>query len=335
MTYRRIHRLNHSCRSNRSSVLLAGAFLAAATAALGAQNAYQGVSTPPPDDTIQTSSDDAPHAKPSPAHRRAVPQPAPEDATPQSESSVAQPSVAQPPAQPPADDALPTSSDSDIVQIEPARPAPQAETQPGLNRRDPDPDGDIVHPGPHPGELAEGTTIRVRLLDRLSTAETARGEAFRTRVMNDVVQDGQVLIPAGAEIDGHVAKISSGTLGGYGSMNLRPETVILPDGSRFRLYAQLTGAPGTHTRIRSEGAVTPDSRAKRDAIEYGGTVGAGAVTGAVLGGPAGALAGALVGAGVVSAHLLISHPQATLDAGTALVFSLTEPLNLQPAASGN
>lgn len=330
MTNRRIHISNLSSRANLSSALLACAFLAATATALGAQeqgaqNAYQGVSTPPPDDAIQTSTDDVPRAKPSPAHRTAVPQPAPEAAVQQS--------VAQPPATVPPDSTLPSSSDNDIVQIESVRPATQSNLQPELNRRDPD--SDIVHPGPHPGELPDGTTIRVRLLDRLSTAETARGEAFRTRVMNDVVQDGQVLIPAGSEIDGHVAKISSGTLGGYGSMNLRPETVILPDGSRFRIYAQLTGAPGTHTRIRSEGAVTPDSRAKRDAIEYGGTMGAGTVTGAVLGGPAGALAGALVGAGVVSAHLLISHPQATLDAGTSLIFSLTEPLNLQPATSGN
>jgi hypothetical protein len=60
------------------------------------------------------------------------------------------------------------------------------------------------------------------------------------------------------------------------------------------------------------------------------------VTGALLGGPVGALAGSLVGAGVVTVHLLVSHPQAKLEPGAALVFTLTEPLNLIPAsASGN
>ena len=58
-------------------------------------------------------------------------------------------------------------------------------------------------------------------------------------------------------------------------------------------------------------------------------VGGGAVTGAFLGGPVGALTGSLVGAGLVSVHLLMSHPQATLKEGTYLQFALTEPLLLR------
>jgi hypothetical protein len=71
---------------------------------------------------------------------------------------------------------------------------------------------------------------------------------------------------------------------------------------------------------------------KRNGIEYGGAVGAGATTGAILGGPVGAMAGSIVGAGVITAHLLISHPQATLEPDTAMIFTLTEPL--QMAAPG-
>jgi hypothetical protein len=224
-------------------------------------------------------------------------------------------------------------TDDGIVQI-----APDQQAQPELNRRTlaNDPDGDIVHPAPlGPGELGEGTTIRVRLLERLSTAESQAGEAFRTRVASDVLQGGQVLIPAGSEIDGKVANVSTGHPGGHGSMNLNPDTVILPGGARYRLFAQVTATPGSNTRVGSEGAINAGSRMKRDGIEYGGGVGAGAITGAVLGGPAGALAGTLVGAGVVTAHLLISHPQANLEDGTVLVFTLTERLHLEPAASGN
>jgi hypothetical protein len=55
------------------------------------------------------------------------------------------------------------------------------------------------------------------------------------------------------------------------------------------------------------------------------------VTGAILGGPVGALAGTLVGAGLVTVHLLVSHPQAKLEPGADLVFTLTEPLDLVPA----
>jgi hypothetical protein len=199
------------------------------------------------------------------------------------------------------------------------------------------PDDDIVHPAPlGPGQLGEGTTIRARLLERLSTAESQSGEPFRTRVASDVLQDGQVLIPAGSEIDGRVMQVSSGHLGGHGSMRLNPDTVILPDGSRYHLYAQVTGTPGSRTRVGDEGSITPGSHLKRDSIEYGGAVGTGVVAGAVLGGPAGALAGTLVGASLVTAHLLINHPQATLEEGTTLLFTLTETLNLVPVtASGN
>ena len=80
----------------------------------------------------------------------------------------------------------------------------------------------------------------------------------------------------------------------------------------------------------------PDSRLKKDGIEYGAAVGAGAVTGAILGGPGGALAGTIIGAGVITAHLLISHPQATLENGTVLLFTLSQPLSLVAAApTGN
>jgi len=59
----------------------------------------------------------------------------------------------------------------------------------------------------------------------------------------------------------------------------------------------------------------------------------GAVTGAVLGGPGGALAGGIIGAGVITVHLLVDHPQATLEDGTVLLFTLSEPLNLVPATA--
>ena len=117
-------------------------------------------------------------------------------------------------------------------------------------------------------------------------------------------------------------------------MRLRPETVILADGSRFHLYAQTTGAPGSRNHVGSEGAITPGSRLKKDGIEYGAAVGAGAVTGAILGGPGGALAGTIIGAGVITAHLLISHPQATLENGTVLLFTLPAAQSRRRCSNG-
>jgi hypothetical protein len=334
--------------------ILVTALFVAAAAAVAAQdasqtnNSYQGVSHPPSDDVIVTTS--IPAAKP-PAGQPMNAQPAPQAAPNMQQLAPA----AEPPAAPPSSNVQatprPTSvdpsiyfpppqradgTDDGIVRVAPSGPPPGA---PELNARAyaPDPDGDIVHPQAlRPGELQEGTNIRVHLLDRLSTADTEKDEPFRTRVATDVLQGGQVLIPAGSEIDGRVAEVSTGHTGGHGTMRLQPESVILPDGTRHRLHADLTDTPDSNTRVSGEGTIRPGSRVKRDSVEYGGAVGTGLVVGAVVGGPAGALTGGIIGAGAVTVHLLVNHPQATLEPGTTLIFQLTDPLFLSPEAmSGN
>ena len=304
--------------------ILVCALLLMATASVIAQedsqsSPYQGTSTPPSDDTIVTTS--TPQAKPNAGHR----------ATPaQNQVQIQAQTKAPVQAQPANADPAVNNSDPDsgIVGVQ-RNATPQRE--PVLTQRSnaADPDGDIVHPHPlRPGELPEGTTIRVRLLDRLSSVSSEKGETFRCSVASDVMQGEKVLIPAGAEIDGRVVGISTGHVGGHGSMQLLPEKVILADGKSYQLRAVITGTPGAKSKVGSEGTILPASRMKRNGIEYGGAVGAGATTGAILGGPVGAFAGSVVGAGVITAHLLVSHPQATLEPGTAMIFTLTEPLQM-------
>lgn len=320
------------------------AILAASTAVLTAQqtsqpnNPYEGVSTPPPNDTITdevpqppappAKAQTAPAAKPSPDHYAAPKPTGPAQA--QQESAPAD--------RTPPDFITSASGDgTDAGLVEP----PAGSEQAAAGARTPattahlyasDPDGDIVHPQPlPPGELGPGTRIRVSLLNGLASGINEAGDSFRSRVMLDVLQDGSVMIPMGSEIDGTVAHVSRGQgLGSDGSMMLRPEKVILPDGTRYQIYAMVAGAPGSKTRVGREGDITPGLQVKRDSTWYGAGVGGGAVTGAILGGPAGALAGTLVGAAAVTVHLLVSHPQAKLDSGSILDFTLTQPLHLVP-----
>jgi len=307
-------------------VTAAGACTAGAQQAQ-ASGAYQGVSTPPPDDTIETT--ETPIAKPPASH------PLNEQANTPGNKRVDGQSLPQPSTPQFAGRNNAPGSDDEMVQ--------GRNQDPTLNSRGGarssatggpfamDPDGDIVHPhGQRPGDLQEGSILHVRLLERLSTATSEKGETFTTRVAYDVLQDGKVLIPAGSEIDGHLVEASRGGFGGHGTLRLRPETVILPDGSHYQLHAAVTPSAGSRARVGSEGEILPNSRIKRDGIEYGGAVGAGAATGALMAGPVGALTGGLIGAGVVTAHLLISHPQATLEPGTNLMFTLTETLSMVP-----
>jgi hypothetical protein len=309
---------------NRPILVCALMLMTAAT--LGAQEAsesspYQGTSTPPPDDTIVTTS--TPQAKP-PAGRKAV----------NGQNQVRLQAQNKAPIQ--AQPAYPANNDPAVNNSDPdsgivGGPRSSDTQQPVLTKRNDnaDPDDDIVHlRPPRPGELPEGTTIRVRLLDRLSSATNERGDTFRCRVASDVMQGDRVMIPAGAEIDGRVMAVSTGHFGGHGYMHLLPEKVILANGKSYQLRAVISSTPGAKSKVGSEGTILPASRLKRNSIEYGGAVGGGAATGAILGGPVGAFAGGMVGAGIVTVHLLTNHPQAKLEPGTAMVFTLTEPLQM-------
>ena len=306
--------------------ILACALFAFASAAVCAQQQsapYSGTSNPPPDQTIESTEPQPaqPLPKPNPGKPLDV-----QPSAPQAQSNTTN---------------LPTSgsdpsdgTDAGMVQVAPSAPA-SATAQPSVTVRASasDPDGDIVHPAPlPPGVIGEGSTIRVHLLDRLSTADSQKGDTFRTRVASDVVEGGQVIIPTGAEIDGRIVDVSSGRIGGRGSMRLQPENVIMPNGSRFHLDAYVTGAPGSRVKTDNEGTIGAEARIKRGAIEYGAAMGAGAITGAALGGAPGAIAGTLIGAGAITVHLLVTHPQANLEPGTVLLFTLTRPLNLTPTS---
>jgi hypothetical protein len=304
--------------------ILAFAFFALATTALVAQDAsqsspYQGVSNPPPDDTITTSEQQAPAPKPPAAH--------PMQQAPAVQAAPAQPApgvMAQGSA--PVPQAYGDGTDEGIVGVAPSSPT--------LTKRASsyDPDSDIVHPAPlPPGVIGEGTLIRVQLLTELSSALTQKGEPFRSRVATDVLQDGNVVIPAGAEIDGHVAQVSSGHFAGHGSILLEPETVTLANGSKYQLRAVVISTPGTNAKVGSEGIITPGSRLKRNGMEYAGVAGGGMIVGAIVGGPTGMLVGGLIGAGVVSTHLLVSHPQTRLESGSYLMLTVTEQVQLVAA----
>lgn len=308
------------------AVLSAGAQQSAAPSNSNSnQDQYQGQSNPPADDAINVAAPEqqaTPLSKPPAAHRELQPA-----------QAVPSPAMSHPTSVDPAMN-FPAADDPDggTVQVAPdPEPAPAREPTLQTRSRSDDPDGDMVHPTMPPGVLAEGAMIRARLLTRLSTVDSQVGDTFRARIASDVMQDGNVLIPAGAEIEGRVVEVSGGSWGGHGSMRLRPQSITLLDGARYRLDAQVVSTPGTNARVSGEGTINAGSRAKKDGIEYGGAVGAGAATGAVLGGPVGALAGTLVGAGAVTVHLLNDHPQAVLEPGTVLMFALNQRLNLVSA----
>jgi hypothetical protein len=303
-------------------ILACALFALAATGLVAQQSSqtspYEGTSNPPPDDTIITSEQPVPIPKPPAGHpmqQTVAPQPAPQVLNPSP--------TAAPVAQTYGD-----GTDEGIVGVAPSSP--------GLVTRaaSADPDGDIVHPAPlPPGTLGEGTLIRVQLINEISSSLSEQGEPFRSRVVSDVMQDGRIVIPAGAEIDGRVAQVSTGHFAGHGSLLLEPQTVTLENGRKYQLHAMIASTPGSNLRVGPEGIITPGSRLKKDGYEYAGVGGGGMIVGAALGGPVGMLAGGIIGAGVVTTHLLVSHPQANLETGSYLMLTLTQQVRLVPEGS--
>jgi hypothetical protein len=292
-----------------------------------ADNPYTGVSNPPPDDTIVATPDipqpppPPPAAKPSPA----VAAPAP---PPPAESSDVPPAPASSDNDPNRWD----GTDYGIV----TTTAPQSDNSPpaadvALHSRY-NPNNDIVNVVPEvPNALADGTNIRIRLLQSLSTNTTEQGTPFRGTVIADVYREGRVIIPAGAEMRGRVTSSHPGHhLGSRATLRLTPELVLLPDGTAYHLDAQVVYTAAPHTRTTEEGTVQPEYHLKKDAAEYGVGVGAGVLAGAQFG-PEGALVGSLVGAGIITAHLLIQQPNAVeIPQNAEVVFSLTQPMELTP-----
>lgn len=304
---------------------------------LSGSSQYTGVSHPPPDDTIVATPDTPYTPPPPPPEVHAKPSPAIPVATTPKAAPTPRPAVTTTAANNSPDSRY-DNTDYGIVTV--AEPAAQSNPQPFgstavLHTRDNTPDGIVTEaPAGSENQLPEGTMIRVQLTSDFSTRYTAVGTPFEGRVVNNVIQNGSIAIPAGSTVRGRVTQASAGHHFGFGpaaTLRLRPEVVVLPDGTSYHIAAEAIESDASGTRVGSEGGIKPTNHVLKKTIEYGSVAGGGAAVGAAVAGPVGAVAGSLVGAGVVTTHLLERDPLAVvLPTGSQIVYSLTSPLNLVP-----
>lgn len=185
------------------------------------------------------------------------------------------------------------------------------------------------------GEINEGTLLRVRMKDQLSTAETKPGAIFGAEIMEAVTHKGRVIIPIGATLEGTVTSVHEGhRISGVASMHLEPQRIVLPDGTMYGVRAQLIDTTLSSFAVDREGTLKRRDRTKETLGVGALTTGGGAVAGAMVGGGVGALVGAGIGAGVTTVMWSKQDRQATLDKDSRLVFSLTAPMDLKPVRSG-
>lgn len=181
------------------------------------------------------------------------------------------------------------------------------------------------------GEINEGTLLRVRMQETLSTATTAPGSKFTAEIMEPITNHGRVIIPIGSVLEGQVTSVHAGRrISGAASLHLEPESVTLPDGTMYVVHAQLIDTTLSSFNIDREGTLKRRDRAKETLAVTALATGSGAVAGAMIGGGVGAVVGAGIGAGASTVMWLKQERQATLDKDSRLVFSLTSPIMLKP-----
>src|SRR5713226_8281696 len=129
--------------------------------------------------------------------------------------------------------------------------------------------------------IPSGTTIRVRMIDKLSSEETQIGDTFHATLEEPIEVEGKVLYPKGADVMGRVTDVHrSGRLSEPGDLDLVLVTV-----SSGRVAMSLTAQPLV---------IKGESHTKSNV----GKIGGGTALGAIIGGIAGGGKGAAIGAGV-------------------------------------
>src|ERR1022692_884358 len=180
-----------------------------------------------------------------------------------------------------------------------------------------------------------GTALMVKLETTLATFSNKAGDPFRARLTQPVVLNGNIVIPAGATVEGRVTKVAKPRrIAGKPTIGIMPEALILPTGERFFLDATLVDTnAGRDTDVNQEGEFKGSGHDRRDQVEAGGGTAGGMLIGGLIGGPPGILIGGVGGARSTGAHWLSKHRSATLLAGTQLTLELNRPLVMTPVVA--
>ena len=185
----------------------------------------------------------------------------------------------------------------------------------------------------HSNELPSGTEIDASLQKALSTKTSQVGDRF-TAVVTQPVRDidDRVAIPTGARINGQITESEEGktlpTLRGRGKLNLRFNSITMPNGSQIPISATLLSVnqSGGNGSVNSEGEIESATKASTAAKGVGVGAGIGTIAGLIFGGPLKGLAiGAIAGGGYI---LATKGKDVELPENTGVRIRLDQAVNL-------
>jgi hypothetical protein len=131
---------------------------------------------------------------------------------------------------------------------------------------------------PGPETIPAATRCKILLLNDVSASKSRPGDMVRARLLEPVLLNSKVVLPAGSLFEGKVVKRTPPHwLSRAGSLYLAFTQLTLPQGARLPIAASLAGAEldqGSHTRIDSEGRLHGERPGKAwMAINIGVTAG--------------------------------------------------------------
>ena len=168
--------------------------------------------------------------------------------------------------------------------------------------------------------VLEDVALRIRLDDTLTSTDSQVGDSFSATV----VEKGEY---RNARVYGHITEIDmSGRIKGHTSMMLRFDRLIMPDGRRARIHAEIVElyhAPSGE-KVDVEGAIESSGRGRKTIAHTVIGAGAGALLGGIFGGGKGAGIGSVIGgAGGLGTTAFHGRQKITLSSGQEMLIRIT------------
>jgi len=162
--------------------------------------------------------------------------------------------------------------------------------------------------------------LRIRLDDTLTSVDSSVGDPFSATV----VDQGEY---QNARVYGHIAEIQmSGKVKGHTSMVLRFDRLVMSDGRRASIHAEIVElyhAPSGE-KVDVEGAIESGGRGRKSVEHTAIGAGAGALLGGMFGGGKGAGIGSVIGGvGGLGTTAFHGHQKITLSSGQEMLIRIT------------
>ena len=203
-----------------------------------------------------------------------------------------------------------------------SEPAPVASNAPTGDSMSSMPATPPPPPPPQKVTIPSGTTLAVRLVDGIDSETAQPGQTFHATLDSPLAYEGDVAIPAGYDVEGHVVDVkSAGKFAGQSVLALQLDRISV-GGKYYNIQTD---------QYRRQGS----SRGKNTAEKVGAGAGIGAIIGAIAGGGKGAAIGAAAGGGLGGGVQAATHgQQIKLPSETVLNFTLQGPLSVIPTTKG-